>query len=687
MIPLELARLLSLLAFLVATSFGSYLFLREPRRDANRLFILILLCPFADDLLHLILPRIGLPAETIPSAAPAFLPVLSLHFLALVGRVAAPGRRLALLYALSTALFAAQWAHEQTLPPLLFAALVTLLSAPVASAALRRTQSRFERTRLRLIAAGLLAHLVYAAGAGEALVGGEGTPAWKLFAPAIPVALVGGPVLRLRLSNIWFVFRRGFAYGTALVLFVAAALLSLNELSSAPIPVDAVPPLGAALIVLFAVLFQPVMDRVRRAIDTLLFPGGPAFAETTARLARRLAPALLPEELRGVAADTLAEAFRIERLALLEGDDPARARYLSEPPPDAAARLAPLLAAYPLLARLAATPLHLDELEGETGAAEAALAAQRAGLTVAVAVPAESGPAWLLLLGGKGGNADYHDEDMQLLATVASQLSVSLKRAEAFAGLRESARRLADTVEELRRTQRELALRERLAVIGRMAATIAHEVRNPLGVMKVAAGTLGDRFASGSVERELSDFINLEVDKLNRVVSDLLDFTRDPEIRRRRAPLRPCVDAALAKVAAAAAGRVAFEVTEEPPGCAGWIHAEGIERLLVNLLLNAVEAAGSGTVRVRLERRDGATRIAVEDEGPGVDPDEAESLFEPFRTSREGGTGLGLAVCAKIAKAHGGAVRFDPGFRPGCRVTVDLPDPPPDEAAASEENA
>jgi signal transduction histidine kinase len=282
-------------------------------------------------------------------------------------------------------------------------------------------------------------------------------------------------------------------------------------------------------------------------------------------------------------------------------------------------------------------------------------------------VAADGRPAWLLLLGPKGGGSDYDDEDMQLLATVSSQLAISLQRVEAFRGLREANRKLEETVAELRRAQRELALRERLAVIGRMAATIAHEVRNPLGVMKIAARTLGDRFPAGAQERELSDFINLEVDKLNRVVSDLLDFTREPELRRRAEPLRPVIEAAVARVAPAAGGRVAVEVVEEPPGVEASVQREAMERVFLNLLLNVVEAAGTGTVRVRAFREGAAAVVAVEDEGPGIDPKDAEAVFEPFHTTREGGTGLGLAVCAKIVSAHGGTINLDIERKRGAR--------------------
>jgi len=250
------------------------------------------------------------------------------------------------------------------------------------------------------------------------------------------------------------------------------------------------------------------------------------------------------------------------------------------------------------------------------------------------------------------------------LAALAKDLGAPVGRpalrelGEVAAGVASMAADLRRAQEERERLTQDLADRERLAALGRVAAGIAHEVRNPLASMKLRADlarTGGE--ATPAVARDLED-IAREIARLDRLVSDLLFVAgrrtgpralRDVGalVQRRAAMLEPW--AAEKGVTLVAEGAVEVELDED-----------AVVRAVDNLLRNAVEASPHGSrveAWVALEPAHGA-RIVVTDRGPGVPADRADELFEPFFTTKPDGTGLGLALARAVADAHGGALTY-----------------------------
>jgi signal transduction histidine kinase len=250
------------------------------------------------------------------------------------------------------------------------------------------------------------------------------------------------------------------------------------------------------------------------------------------------------------------------------------------------------------------------------------------------------------------------------------------------------ARTFGALTSSIARFQREATLRERLSALGRLSTVIAHEVRNPLMIIKGSLRTLkGDRVPAEAVGEAAADIDN-QVARLDRIVGDVLDFAR---------PLK--VEPAPVDVAAlvAEAARAAFDGSEGPgPRLAldpspGAIVTDG-ERLrgvLVNLLQNAREgllAAGRpGPDAVEVgARRLGAGRVLlwVEDRGPGVARADLPHVFEPYFTTKRTGSGLGLAIARKVVEALGGTIRMESREGEGTRVEIELPEsaPAPQEA-------
>jgi two-component system sensor histidine kinase HydH len=265
---------------------------------------------------------------------------------------------------------------------------------------------------------------------------------------------------------------------------------------------------------------------------------------------------------------------------------------------------------------------------------------------------------------GLGPGRPWDDEDARLVARTFGALTGSIAR-----------------------FQREATLRERLSALGRLSTVIAHEVRNPLMIIKGSLRTLKGERASAEAVREAADDIDQQVARLDRIVGDVLDFAR---------PLR--VEPAPVDVAALAAeaARAAFEGSDGPgPRLAldtppGTIVTDG-ERLrgvLVNLLENArdgVVAAGRAGPDVEIgARRLGSGRVLlwVEDRGAGVAAADLAHVFEPYFTTKRTGSGLGLAIARKVVEALGGSIRMESREGEGTRVEVELPDstPAPQEA-------
>ncbi len=194
-----------------------------------------------------------------------------------------------------------------------------------------------------------------------------------------------------------------------------------------------------------------------------------------------------------------------------------------------------------------------------------------------------------------------------------------------------------------------------------MLAGIAHEVRNPLAGMTLFAGSLRDEIPDGDERRGHVDKIQRELGYLERVVNDFLEYARRP-----KPELAPVPVGELLADVAQLASTDQIEVEVEPPGGAGPATVQAdrgqLRRALLNLAKNAVQAAaaaghrGKGAVRLSARQREDETHMAVWNRGAEISPEASGRLFEPFFTTREKGTGLGLAFVREIAVDHGGRV-------------------------------
>jgi signal transduction histidine kinase len=233
---------------------------------------------------------------------------------------------------------------------------------------------------------------------------------------------------------------------------------------------------------------------------------------------------------------------------------------------------------------------------------------------------------------------------------------------------------------ELELAQAELLKRERLAALGQLAAVMAHEVRNPLGVLFNSLGTLGKLVPTGGDAAQLLAIMREEATRLERLVRELLDFAKPLAPSFDAEPLHTllhgAVDAATRELGPTVVPPIDVVVNVDMPPV--WLDASMMRRAVVNLVVNAVHAAGPegrAEVRATLVTR-GSRRLVhltVTDSGPGIPPEVVPRVFEPFFTTKATGTGLGLAVVKSIIDCHNGEIGLEPAEGGGTTVSVFLP--------------
>jgi len=315
------------------------------------------------------------------------------------------------------------------------------------------------------------------------------------------------------------------------------------------------------------------------------------------------------------------------------------------------------------------------------------------GTITALAWTAATSLAYLSLLWPALQDSDIAPEGYSILAIRVLFFFVAAILVNRFAvenrqqveRLQDLSEKLEETNRQLRRAEAEARRAERLAALGQLSAGLAHEIRNPLGVIKGSADMLS-RKVSGSepLVAELAGYISSEVNRLNALVVRFLDFARPSklELRPERIPeiVERALDAATASVPNSGVkierqySANLPEVPADPQLC---------EQVFVNLITNGLQAmqaqdgASEKTLRLSIapevSKGEPGVGVIVEDSGPGVPPELREQIFNPFFTSKKDGVGLGLSIVAKIMDDHRGTIRLDDNTSRGARFHVFFP--------------
>ncbi|MBI5544122.1 MAG: GAF domain-containing protein, partial [Deltaproteobacteria bacterium] len=347
-----------------------------------------------------------------------------------------------------------------------------------------------------------------------------------------------------------------------------------------------------------------------------------ASAESLARITEASAASILLLDpgrrvLRGVATSVPGEAehFRTVRISLDEPSIPAQAV-------------------------LTGCPVRITDTQGLGMRRQALIDRHGHRSILALPLTVRDQAIGAVVIGDSTRTREWTDAQIERATVVARQVAVAVANARLYEDLKRS-------YDQLARAQEELVKRERLAALGELSAVVAHEVRNPLGVIFNSLRSLRRVLTVEGDAAMLLDIVGEEADRLNRIVGDLLDFARPSEPALQPEPLG-AVLASVAEAAApsAVASGVTIDLQAEEPLPKPAVDARMLRQALLNLVMNAVQAMPRGgivTLRADEERRGGLARARIEvaDTGPGIPPELAERVFEPFLTTKATGPGLG----------------------------------------------
>ncbi|NOY98730.1 MAG: response regulator [Chloroflexi bacterium] len=291
------------------------------------------------------------------------------------------------------------------------------------------------------------------------------------------------------------------------------------------------------------------------------------------------------------------------------------------------------------------------------------------GLGSALCVPiSQSSVRGVLYAGRDADAAPFREVDLDMLLILARQAAVAMENAHLYAELR-------DYVKRVEESQQALLQAEKMAAAGRLTASIAHEINNPLQAVQNCLHLAGRDDLTPQKRDEYFDLARTELERLMTTVQRMLEFYRPGAVAPQRVDLADILKHVLGLMASQFENR-GIEIITELPGKLPAVMAVGaqLQQVFLNLILNAYDAMPSGGVlRVSARKRKGVIEILFQDSGSGVLPEQSANIFEPFVSTKDGGTGLGLTVSYNIMATHGGDLEFVPNDEPGACFRVVLP--------------
>ncbi len=232
---------------------------------------------------------------------------------------------------------------------------------------------------------------------------------------------------------------------------------------------------------------------------------------------------------------------------------------------------------------------------------------------------------------------------------------------------------------EVRTLQREIETSRRLASLGKLAAGVAHEIRNPLSSIKGFATYFKERYRNHPDDRKTAEIMIQEVDRLNRVITQLLEFARPLAIQKKKTLLQNLISHSLKMIESGAQEKhITIEKAFPSEPIEAVVDPDRMSQVLLNIYLNAIQAmeGKGGILDVDLAREEGArpsAKITVKDTGTGITKENLEHVFDPYFTTKQSGTGLGLAIVHRIIESHQGEIRVESEPGHGTIVSILLP--------------
>jgi PAS domain S-box-containing protein len=275
----------------------------------------------------------------------------------------------------------------------------------------------------------------------------------------------------------------------------------------------------------------------------------------------------------------------------------------------------------------------------------------------------------VLILGAREPDQDYLDSDIEFLSILANQTAVSIENARLYESEKEALRKL-------QKTQELLVKSEKAAALGELSAKVAHEINNPLGIIKNYLCLISRQTSDNPPSEEYLDIVRQEIERIAYIVRQLLDFHRPTIVRF--SPTEP--GKILQEILALMKDQfeqaniiVELNIENSVPIIKAW--PEGLKQVFMNLLGNARDAIkNDGMIYIDIASDNQTVSLVFQDSGPGIAPDDIPQIFKSFFTTKsdQGGTGLGLSICKRIIENHAGSISYENNDKGGC-FRIELP--------------
>jgi len=293
------------------------------------------------------------------------------------------------------------------------------------------------------------------------------------------------------------------------------------------------------------------------------------------------------------------------------------------------------------------------------------------GLGSAILIPvARSNLHSVLFAARDAGSAErpFRGADLEMFFVLARQAVVALENARLYADLRNYVRRVEDSQEALLRA-------EKMAAAGRLTASIAHEVNNPLQSVQNCLHLAGREDVPPEKRKEYFDLAKNELDRLMKTTQRMLDFYRPGAAKVEQVDILELLEHVLS-LTSQQLGQRHIEIKTDLPESLPSIYAVSsqVQQIFFNLILNSLDAMpGGGDLKISAYALDHGIEMIFQDSGPGIPEDQRNNIFEPFFSTKDGGTGLGLTVSYNIVTAHGGTLDMLDRDEPGACFRLFMP--------------
>ncbi len=416
-----------------------------------------------------------------------------------------------------------------------------------------------------------------------------------------------------------------------------------------------------------AVVFFPLRKMLRKIVDHCMLDNQPDYRTLLCDFSEKISSALHMPDLIDVLISDLPKQLHITSVGIMIMEEKCSRLY-----PENLRFGSHLWSKSRLLSRLRdgdpfmhCSPV-ADDLELSAELAEI----RKAGFSLVYGLQGGAQFGGMLLIGPKKDGSRYSRRDVQVFSTLANQVTIALENALNYETLSKSKN-------QLQLLYNKLIQAEKMAALGEMTAILAHELQNPLGIIRSSAQFLASGSHKPKMQKKLLHYIIDEVDNLNLVVTNLLGLARHKPPRFRKVDLKEELIKVISQWKHSGEHNQKVKITSSFSGHLPVLYADfkQIKQVLVNCLANSEEVMpDGGEITITAQKLDNdRVEIRISDTGPGVAEDDLKLVFKKFFTTKQKGIGLGLPVCRQIVRAHNGSISLVNNPDKGASIILHLP--------------